>query len=64
MPTVFRPAGSRGHTSIDWLNSYHSFSFSQYFDPDRVNFSVLRVLNDDRIQPAPASVAIPTPTWR
>ena len=51
MPTTLRPADTRGITNIDWLDSRHSFSFSHYLDPERMNFSVLRVLNDDRIEP-------------
>lgn len=41
----------RGKTSIDWLESYHSFSFGDYYDPDNINFGPLRVINDDRVAP-------------
>jgi len=42
-------SNSRGRTKIDWLNSYHSFSFSDYFDRTRMHFGPLRVLNEDFI---------------
>jgi redox-sensitive bicupin YhaK (pirin superfamily) len=42
-----RPAGARGRTQIDWLDSYHSFSFGDYYDPAHHGFRSLRVLNDD-----------------
>lgn len=44
-----RPAAERGHTALDWLESYHSFSFGEYFDPGHMGVSSLKVLNDDRI---------------
>ena len=44
-----RKADDRGHTRIDWLDSRHSFSFGEYFDPSENGFSVLRVINDDRV---------------
>ncbi|MFM7358765.1 MAG: pirin family protein [Sediminibacterium sp.] len=40
-------ADTRGYTEWSWLKSYHSFSFGQYFDPERIQFGALRVLNDD-----------------
>jgi quercetin 2,3-dioxygenase len=46
-----RRAGQRFHTRTDWLNSFHSFSFGQHYDPNNVGFSALRVLNDDVIAP-------------
>lgn len=46
-----RKAENRGHFQNNWLNSWHTFSFSSYFDPKYMNFSHLRVLNDDIIQP-------------
>ncbi|HSB95227.1 MAG TPA: pirin family protein [Spongiibacteraceae bacterium] len=40
-------AQRRGHTELDWLDSYHSFSFGEFYDPERMGMSVLRVINDD-----------------
>lgn len=44
-----RRAGDRFHTRIDWLESWHSFSFGDHYDPDHMGFSSLRVINDDVI---------------
>jgi quercetin 2,3-dioxygenase len=52
MSTIIRPAGQRGHTQIGWLDSWHSFSFSNYYDPEWMGWRGLRVINDDIIAPA------------
>lgn len=49
MKTVFHKANSRGHANHGWLDSHHSFSFANYHNPERMNFGVLRVLNDDQV---------------
>ncbi len=51
MPIEIIPSNARGKTQIDWLTSYHSFSFGSYYDPKRVHFGALRVLNDDKVAP-------------
>ena len=51
MKTVLHKADTRGHANHGWLNSYHSFSFANYYNPERVHFGVLRVLNDDQVAP-------------
>jgi redox-sensitive bicupin YhaK (pirin superfamily) len=48
---TYRPAAERGQTKIDWLDSRHTFSFGDYYDPTNVGFRVLRVINDDRVAP-------------
>ena len=50
MKTVFHAAAERGFASRGWLKSYHSFSFSSYHDPEKMNFGLLRVLNDDFVE--------------
>ncbi len=47
MKTVIHRANTRGHANHGWLDSHHTFSFAGYYNPDRMNFGVLRVLNDD-----------------
>jgi quercetin 2,3-dioxygenase len=51
MKSVLHKASTRGHANHGWLNSFHTFSFAQYYNPERVRFGVLRVLNDDTIEP-------------
>lgn len=51
MKTVLHKANTRGHNSFGWLNSYHSFSFGHYYNPERMHFGALRVLNDDTVAP-------------
>ena len=47
MKTIFHKADTRGDANHGWLHSKHSFSFANYYNPERMNFGVLRVLNDD-----------------
>jgi redox-sensitive bicupin YhaK (pirin superfamily) len=49
MNTVLHKAETRGHANHGWLDTHHSFSFANYHNPERMNFGVLRVLNDDRV---------------
>src|SRR4051812_20263744 len=49
MKIISHAADRRGHISLGWLDSHHSFSFGNYYDPQKVNFGMLRVLNDDVI---------------
>jgi redox-sensitive bicupin YhaK (pirin superfamily) len=47
--TVLHKADTRGHADHGWLNAYHSFSFASWYNPERVQFGALRVLNDDTV---------------
>lgn len=46
---ILHKADTRGKANHGWLNSFHSFSFANYYNPERMNFGALRVLNDDTI---------------
>jgi len=49
MKLILHSADRRGHVSFGWLDSHHSFSFGNYYDPEKTHFGMLRVLNDDVI---------------
>lgn len=51
MKTIVHKANSRGDANHGWLHSKHTFSFANYYNPERVHFGVLRVLNDDYVAP-------------
>ena len=48
---VVRDRGRRGHTQLGWLDSWHTFSFGDYRDPNHMGFRSIRVINDDRVIP-------------
>jgi len=50
MRLTVHKAGYRGHADHGWLNTWHSFSFAGYYNPERMHFGALRVLNDDTVQ--------------
>jgi len=49
--TVVHKANTRGHANHGWLETHHTFSFANYYNPERMNFGVIRVLNDDQVAP-------------
>lgn len=50
MKSTLYKADSRGYADHGWLKSFHTFSFANYYNPERMNFGALRVLNDDRVE--------------
>jgi redox-sensitive bicupin YhaK (pirin superfamily) len=51
MKTIIHTANSRGHANHGWLDAHHTFSFAGFYNPERVHFGALRVLNDDIVAP-------------
>ena len=49
MKTILHKSTTRGHSNHEWLDSHHTFSFANYYNPERIRFGALRVLNDDRV---------------
>lgn len=52
IPMMIIKASSRGETKTEWLDSKHSFSFAEYYNPDKMGYRSLRVVNEDRVSPS------------
>ena len=61
---ALRHSEDRGVGNHGWLNSKHTFSFGHYFDPEFMGVGPLRVINEDRVKPGPASTPMGTRTWK
>lgn len=53
-----------GRSKLSWLNSHFHFSFAEYYNPDNINFGVLRVINDDLINPQTGLIPILIAIWK
>jgi hypothetical protein len=61
---TIRKAADRGHFDFGWLDTYHTFSFGDYHDPEYMGFRSLRVINEDRVTPRTGSQNMDIATWR
>jgi redox-sensitive bicupin YhaK (pirin superfamily) len=64
MKTQLYKSETRGQADHGWLQSHHSFSFGSYYDPERMNFGALRVLNDDTVAPGMGFSTHRIGTWK
>lgn len=64
MKFIVHRADTRGYFDHGWLKTYHTFSFAGYYNPERVHFGALRVLNDDTVTPKKDSVCTHITIWK
>ena len=64
MKKTLHPAAKRGNANYGWLTAAYSFSVGSYYDPSKMHFGALRVLNDDVLQGEVGLSPMAMPTWR